>query len=252
MREIKTKILLTLATVMAAGQCPALFADEIRVAAASNFRPAMRVLAKRFEAQSGHKVQLIFGSTGKQYAQIVNGAPFDAFFAADVERPEQLEQEGLAIAGSRYTYALGKLVLWSPKAQFVDPAGKVLESDSFRYLSLASPTLAPYGLAAQQTLESLGLWEKLEPRLVRGENIAQAYQFVSSGTAELGFIAYSQIQNPKRKNKGSYWEVPQSLYTPIEQQAVLLLDTAAGREFLAFTRSWDGLKIISAHGYSVP
>jgi molybdate transport system substrate-binding protein len=227
-------------------------ADEIRVAVASNFRPAMKILAKRFEARSGHQVQLIFGSTGKQYAQIINGAPFDAFFAADIERPLKLEQEGLAISGSRYTYALGKLVLWSPKAHFVDSQGKVLETDSFQHLALANPALAPYGMAAQEVLEALGLWTKLEVKLVRGENTGQTYQFISSGNAELGFIALAQIKHPKKPVKGSYWDIPQELYAPIEQQAVLLIDTPAGREFLEFTRSWDALKIISNFGYSIP
>jgi len=237
--------------VLALG-CSVSLAEEITVAAASNFRPAMRVLAKRFEADTGHKIRLIFGSTGKQYAQIVNGAPFDAFFAADVARPLKLEQEGLAVAGSRYTYALGKLVLWSSQAGFVDDEGKVLQQGTFQRLALANPALAPYGKAAQETLEALGLWESLSDRLVRGENVGQTFQFISSGNAQLGFVAMSQLKHPKNPVKGSYWEVPGQFYQPIEQQAVLLLDTPSGREFLEFTRSWDALKIISASGYSVP
>lgn len=227
-------------------------AAEIRVAVASNFRPAMQVIARRFEILSGHDVILIFGSTGKQYAQIRHGAPFDAFFAADTQHPLQLEQDGTAVAATRFTYAIGKLVLWSPVAGFVDPAGEVLRTGNFKHLAIASPELAPYGLAAQQVLRASGLWESLSDRLVRGENIAQVFQFVTSGSAELGFVAYAQIRQPGKLQKGSYWDIPQALYSPIEQQAVLLRDGEPARAFLLFTQSWEVLKIIATFGYAAP
>jgi len=227
-------------------------AAEIRVAVASNFRPAMQAIAKRFESRTGHKVILIFGSTGKQFAQIQHGAPFDAFFAADSQRPTQLEQDGVAVAGTRFTYAIGKLVLWSPVADYVDAAGNVLKTGDFKHLAIASPELAPYGKAAQQVLQARGLWEPLASRLVRGENIVQAFQFVTSGSAELGFVAYAQIKQRGKPLVGSYWDIPQSLYSPIEQQAVLLRDSEPARDFMQFIQSWEALKIIGASGYTAP
>jgi molybdate transport system substrate-binding protein len=226
-------------------------ADEIRVAAASNFRDAISDLARRFEAQTQHQVTLIFGSTGKQYAQILHGAPFDVFFAADAERPELLEQAGQAIPDSRFAYALGKLALWSPKADFVLPGGAVLTQGAFRYLAIANPDLAPYGKAARETLESLEAWDALSGQIVRGENIAQAFQFVKSGNAELGFVAWSQLQ-AETPLDGSYWLVPQQLHAPIEQQAVLLRENEAARAFLSFMRSEQAMTVIRAHGYDIP
>jgi len=194
----------------------------------------------------------IFGSTGKHYAQIKNGAPFDAFFAADVRRPEHLEKEGVALPGSRFTYAVGKVVLWSPRTGYVDPQASVLERGEFHHLAIANPKFAPYGKAAQEVLQERGLWGRLSGRLVRGENIGQTFQFVNSGNAELGFVAYSQVKRPNQPIEGSFWEVPQALYTPIEQQAVLLKDNEVARAFLSFVRSDEALKIIRDHGYETP
>jgi len=227
-------------------------AGEIRVAVASNFRPTLVEAVTRYEGQSGHAVTLIAGSTGKQYAQIINGAPFDAFFAADVERPRLLENEGRIVPGSRFTYAIGRLVLWSPDSHRVDAEGRILHSAAFDHLAIANPELAPYGAAARQLLQALGLWDALAARLVRGENIAQTFQFVASGNAELGFIARSQIANLEENARGSRWEPDSSLYDPIEQQAVLLRDSPAGREFLAFMRGDEMRALIRAHGYDVP
>ena len=227
-------------------------AEEIRVAAASNFTDAITSIARRFEAITNHKVTLIFGSTGKHYAQIKNGAPFDAFFAADVRRPELLENESVALPGSRFTYAVGKVVLWSPKTGYVDSEGRILESSEFRYLAIANPKLAPYGKAAQEILQARRLWGRLSGRLVRGENIGQTFQFVKSGNAELGFVAYSQVKRPNQPIEGTFWEVPQTLYTSIEQQAVLLKDSVAARAFLSFVRSREALKIIHDYGYDTP
>ena len=227
-------------------------ADIIRVAVASNFNHAITELASRFETTSEHRVTLIFGSTGKHYAQIKHGAPFDLFFAADARRPQLLEEEGLASPGSRFTYALGKLVLWSPQPDLVNPEGKMQKNGTFRYLSIANPKLAPYGRATEEVLQASGLWKSLHGKMVRGENISQALQFVRSGNAELGFVAYSQIKRPGHPVIGSYWEIPQSLYTPITQQAVLLKEGRAARDFLTFMHSEEAQTTIRSFGYSTP
>ena len=224
-------------------------ADEIRVAVASNFNDAIREIVGRFERKTAHEVTLVFGSTGKLYAQIRNGAPFHAFFAADAKRPRLLEEAGLGQPGSRFTYAVGRLALWSPKKAYVDNQGRVLDQGDFRHLALANPRLAPYGRAAREVLEKRRRWLALRDRLVRGENIGQTFQFVRSGNAELGFVAWSQLKRPGQPMTGSWWEVPQALYSPIEQQAVLLQDTSAARAFLAFVRGREALEVIVAYGY---
>jgi molybdate transport system substrate-binding protein len=207
-------------------------------------------LTPRFEEQSGHTLTVISGATGSHYAQIVNGAPFDVFLAADAERPQRLEAEGRAVAGTSFTYALGKLVLWSADATVVDSAGAVLESGTFKHLALANPTLAPYGAAAQETLTALGLWEGVQGKLVRGDNIAQTLQFVQSGNVELGFVAMSQLIDIG--NTGSRWDVPATLYDPIVQQGVLLKDSAPAREFIDFIRSEESRAVIREAGYDLP
>lgn len=227
-------------------------AAEIRVAVASNFMGAMRDIVMRFEQLSGHRVILVPGSTGKHYAQIVRGIPVEVFLAADVERPRRLETEGVAVVGSRFTYALGRLVLWSSRVGYVDSEGEVLARDSFTHLAIANPRLAPYGVAARQILVARGLWQRLQGRLVRGESIAQAYQFVKSGNAELGFIARAQLLRPGHSLRGSWWEVPQALHARIEQQVVLIRDVPAARALLAFLRGTQGREIISRHGYDLP
>lgn len=227
-------------------------ADEIRVAVASNFAETMSAISARFEANTGHEVTLAIGSTGKHYAQIVNGAPFHAFLAADAERPRLLEQKGTGVPGSRFTYAMGRIVLWSPRSGYVDPEGRVLREGTFRHLAIANPRFAPYGRAGQEVLEARGVWEVLKGTTVRGENVAQAFHFVKSGNAELGFVAYSQVKRPGRPIEGSLWEVPRSLYTPIEQQGILLVDNDAARGLLTFLRSDEALKIIRDHGYDTP
>ncbi len=227
-------------------------ADEVLVAVASNFRGTMATLAEGFEAATGHRLVLAAGSTGKHYAQIRSGAPFHAFFAADAERPRLLEQEGRALAGSRFTYALGALVLWSPRPELVDSEGRVLASAQFRRLAIANPELAPYGMAAVQVLGALGLDPSLGGRVVRGENIAQAFQFVRSGNAELGFIARSQWYTGAVRHRGSAWPVPPALHAPIRQQAVLLTDRTAARALLEYVRGEEALRTIEASGYLRP
>lgn len=229
-----------------------IFAAKIRVAVASNFSTAIIAIVREFELTSDHKVILSFGSTGKHYSQIIHGAPFDIFFAADAHRPERLEQEGVAIPESRFTYAMGKLVLWSPIDNYVDSSANILEQGDFRYMAIANPKLAPYGLAAQEVLQALKLWTKLQDRMVRGENISQTLQFIKSGNAELGFVAYSQLIHDKQNIRGSVWIIPQQHYSPIRQQAVLLKDNEANRAFLSFVRSDLALKIIRESGYDTP
>ena len=247
-RKPTAAILAAVALSLAQGQA---MADEVLVAVASNFTGAIKALGERFEQQTGHDVVLSFGSTGKHYAQIRHGAPYHAFFAADVQRPRLLEEEGRIVPGSRYTYAFGRLVLWSPQANRVDANGEILATDGFGRLAIANPRLAPYGVAAQQVLEARGLWDTLQPRLVRGENIGQTYQYVQSGAAALGFVAYSQIRTPETGPAGSAWIVPEDLYAPIEQQAVLLKDTPAARAFMDYVRSEDATGIIEGYGYGV-
>lgn len=226
-------------------------ADTIRVAVASNFSEPIKAIAAKYESHTGHRLILVFGSTGKHYAQIKNGAPFELFLAADRRRPQLLEQQKLAIVGSRFTYARGRLVLWSPRNDYVDAEGKVLESGEYRHLAIANPKLAPYGKAAQEVLESRGLWKTSQRRLVRGESIGQTYQFVRSGNAELGFVAYSQIKRPSHSETGSYWVIPQAFYEPVEQQAVLLKNNAVARDFMSFLQKQEVKTIIRRYGYDV-
>lgn len=228
---------------------PLAVAEEIRIAVASNFAEPLRLLSQQFEQQSGHRMVLVVGSTGKHYAQILHGAPFDAFFAADRRRPELLEQSGAAVTGSRFTYAVGRVVLWSPQDDLVDSAAEVLDRGGFRYLAIANPKLAPYGRAAEEILRARGQWKRLRRQMVRGENIGQAYQFVKSGNAPLGFVAYSQLKRPGVPIEGSWWEPPQSLYRPIEQQAVLLSQKDAARQFFSFMQQELARKQIESFGY---
>ena len=231
-------------------------AAELRIAVASNFAATLGELARTFEEQTGHRLRLSPGSTGKHYAQIRHGAPFDLFFAADARRPRLLEDSGVAVKGSRFTYAQGRLVLWSPRADALKPDHAAipdrLASGDFRRLAIANPKLAPYGRAAREVLQAQGLWSRLRPRLVRGENVGQTIQFVSTGNAELGFVALSQVIPARgQPARGAYWEVPRALYTPILQQAVLIRDSDAAREFLRFVRSAQARALIRAHGYRV-
>lgn len=219
---------------------------------AANFTGAVRALEQAFEAEGPHRVTVSTGATGALYAQIRNGAPFHAFLAADSRRPRRLEEQGNAAAGSRFTYATGRIVLWSPRDGYViGPAS--LHRRDFRHLAIANPRTAPYGLAAKQALRSLGRWEALQERLVRGENIAQAYQYVASGNAELGFVALSQVSGRERPAQGSRWLVPQRHHAPIRQQAVLLeagRHNPAAQAFLDFLRGPRAAAIMARFGYA--
>ena len=197
-------------------------ADEVQVAVAANFVGPMQKIAAQFEIDTGHKAIVVAGATGKFYAQIKNGAPFEVFLAADDETPARLEKEGATVAGSRFTYAIGKLVLWSAKPNVIDAHGEVLKTANFRHLALANPKVAPYGAAALQTLTALGLLASLQPKFVQAENIAQTYQFVATGNATAGFVAMSQVFEAGKLKSGSAWIVPAKLHNPIRQDAVIL------------------------------
>lgn len=227
-------------------------AETLRLAVASNFKNTMRVLLKTYKETTGQTVVASYAATGKHYAQIKHGAPFDIFFAADSERPQRLEQSGEAIKGSRFIYAIGKLVLWSPDSNLIDSQGKVLHQDSFRKLAIANPKHAPYGRAAQQVLQHYGLLPRVESALVYGENVNQALHFVHSGNAQLGFVAFAQIKNNPKKMNGSIWHIPNEAYQSIHQEAVLLQKSPAATAFLNFVKSEAALKMIQSHGYGVP
>ena len=229
---------------------PAL-AGEVKVAVAANFTEPAKEIATRFKAKTGHDATLSFGSSGQFYTQIANGAPFGVFLSADRERPEKAEAEGLGVPGTRFTYATGRLVLFSKTPGLVDGAGAVLRSTRFQKLAIADPKVAPYGLAAVETMTRLGVISAVQPKLVQGTSIAQAYQFIDTGAAELGFVALSQIVNLRG---GSRWLVPQTNHTPIDQQAVLLkvgAEDPAANAFIAFLKTPESKTIIRKYGYEV-
>jgi len=227
--------------------------EEAVVVVAANFSEVADRLEGLFEAGSEHSVTFVVGSTGKLYAQIVHGAPFDAFLAADQERPKRLESEGLAVAGSRFTYAVGRLALWSrDPGRIGDDGASTLRQGEFHLLAIANPALAPYGEAARQALARLHLWAGLQGRIVMGETIGQAHALVASGNADLGLVALSYVLSPRNGVAGSRWDVPPELYAPIRQDAVLLTRAAgneAAREFLSFLRSKRARDVIETYGY---
>jgi len=226
-------------------------AGEVSIGVAANFTDTTRELAKQFEAATGHTVSASFGSTGKLYAQIRNGAPFDVFMAADVRRPALIEQAQPGMPGTRFTYAQGKLALWSPATGAFEDAQSYLAGQPFARLAIANPKTAPYGLAALQVLAHMGQWEALQPKLVRGDSIAQTFQFVVSRNAQAGFVALSQVRS-WNEDKGTLWEVPQTFYQPIDQQ-VILLNRGAGNEaalaWMDFLKSDAAIDIIRSYGY---
>jgi molybdate transport system substrate-binding protein len=234
---------------------PPAFAGEVTVAVASNFLSPFKQLLPVFQKQSGHTVRTVSGSTGKLYAQILHGAPFDVFLAADSERPRLLEKNGQAVPATRFTYAQGKIVLWSADPRRIAADGKnILHRRNFKHLALANPKTAPYGKAAYTTLKKLNLWKSISPTLVQGENISQTFQFVATGNAEVGFVALSQVLDPRLKIKGSQWIVPEHLYDAIDQDAVLLTrgqSQPAARALLQFLKSDTARKLIQSYGYGL-
>jgi len=245
---MKNLLSLLLATCLVT---PAL-ADEVKVAVAANFTAPIQKIAADFEKDTGHKLLVSTGATGAFYAQIKNGAPFEVFLAADDETPAKLEAEGAGVKGSRFTYAIGKLVLWSAKPGYVDAKGEVLKKGGFEHLSLANPKTAPYGAAGVEVLKKLGLYDALQAKIVQGENISQAQQFIASGNAELGFVALSQVWKDGALTSGSGWIVPADQYTTIRQDAILLATGANKPAAVALLKYLQGDKaraVIKSYGY---
>jgi molybdate transport system substrate-binding protein len=248
---VRTKSMGLAAVVLAivlAGR-PAL-AAETQVAVAANFTEPAKAIATAFKAATGHTATLSFGSSGQFYSQMAHGAPYDVFLSADAERPKKAEQDGLGVPGSRFTYAMGRLVLFSKTPGLAD-GGAVLSSGRFNKLSIADPTAAPYGVAAVQTMQRLGVYNAVKPKIVMGTSITQAYQFVDTGAAELGFVALSQVISVPG---GSRWIVPAGDHAPIDQQAILLYtgkDNVAAKAFLAFLKTPTVVAIIRKYGYEV-
>lgn len=229
-------------------------AAEVHVAVAANFTKPMEVIVAEFEKNTGHKVVLAFGTVGKFYSQIKNGAPFEVLVSADDETPIRLERDGFALAETRFTYAIGKLVLYSLDPGLVDGKGNVLKQARFRHLAVANPKLAVYGAAAVEAMNKLGVYNALEQKIVLGENITQTYQFVASGNADLGFVALSQIYRDEKFSPGSYWIVPTDLYPTIRQDAVLLKKgemNPAASALLDYLRSEPAKAVIRAFGYTI-
>jgi molybdate transport system substrate-binding protein len=249
---IRTRLAAILAGVVLAGGfgAPAL-ADDVPVAVAANFTEPAKQIAQAFAARTGHHLVLSFGSSGQFYTQITQGAPFQVLLSADADRPQRIEREGLGVPGARFTYAIGQLVLYSKTPGLVDQGGAVLSRGSFNKIAIADPTAAPYGVAAIQTMTRLGVYRRLAPKIVKGSSITQAYQFVDTGAAELGFVALSQVIDAQG---GSRWMVPASMHAPIDQQAILLFAGAqkpAARAFMQFLRSPEAIAIIKRYGYEV-
>ncbi|ATP45755.1 molybdate ABC transporter substrate-binding protein [Pseudomonas putida] len=230
------------------------WADEVQVAVAANFTAPIQAIAKDFEKDTGHTLVAAYGATGQFYAQIKNGAPFEVFLAADDSTPAKLEQEKEIVPGSRFTYAIGTLALWSAKEGYVDAKGDVLKQNAYKHLSIANPKAAPYGLAATQVLDKLKLTEATQGKIVEGQNITQAFQFVSTGNAELGFVALSQIYKDGKVTSGSAWIVPSNLHDPIRQDAVILnkgKDSAAAKALVEYLKGPKAAAVIKSYGYEL-
>lgn len=226
--------------------------EQVQVAVAANFTAPMKRIADAFEKDTGHRAVMSFGSTGKFYEQITNGAPFDVFLSADDETPAKLEKGGFAVGGTLFTYAIGRLVLWSANPALVDAKADVLAKNDFKRLAIAAPKLAPYGGAALATLNKMGVLSLLQPKLVIGQSVGQAYSMVSTGNAELGFVATSHVFEGGKLKSGSAWVVPAKLHSPLRQDAVLLLrgkSNTAALQLLAFLKSAQAVAIMNSFGY---
>lgn len=248
----KTQALPALLFTALAAMTPHVQAGDVSVAVAANFAGPLAKIGEGFTTATGHTLKVSSGSTGKFYAQIVAGAPFEVLIAADDDTPRKLITEGYGVAGINYTYAIGKLVLWSAQPGYVDDQGAVLTTGTYAHLAIANPKLAPYGRAGTEVLKARGLGEALSPKLVTAESIAQAYQFVATGNAELGFVALSQVAIPGKPVTGSYWLVPPSLYGEIRQDVVLLKSgekNPAAAALLAYLKSPAAKAVIQSYGY---
>ncbi|WP_323160545.1 molybdate ABC transporter substrate-binding protein [Pseudomonas fluorescens] len=243
-----------LASLLAVFAVGAVQAEEVQVAVAANFTAPIQAIAVDFEKDTGHKLVAAYGATGQFYTQIKNGAPFEVLLSADDTTPEKLEKEGDTVKGSRFTYAIGTLALWSAKEGYVDAKGEVLKKNEYQHLSIANPKAAPYGLAATQVLEKLKLTEATKAKIVEGQNITQAYQFVATGNAELGFVALSQIYKDGKVSSGSAWIVPASMHDPIKQDAVILnkgKDNAAAKALVDYLKGPKAATVIKSYGYQL-
>lgn len=243
-----------LATLLAVFTLGSAQAAEVQVAVAANFTAPIQAIAADFEKDTGHKLVAAYGATGQFYTQIKNGAPFEVFLSADDSTPQKLESEGDIVKGSRFTYAIGTLALWSAKDGYVDANGQVLKDNQYQHLSIANPKAAPYGLAATQVLAKLGLTEQVKGKIVEGQNITQAYQFVSTGNAELGFVALSQIYKDGKLTGGSAWIVPAAMHDPIKQDAVILnkgKDNPAAQALVDYLKGPKAAAVIKSYGYQL-
>lgn len=248
--------ILTVCYFIVFGTLSIAWSSEIHVAVASNFYSPFKKIAHQFEKETGHKIRIISGSTGKLFAQIMHGAPFELFLAADQRRPKFLEKNGNIVSGTRFTYALGKITLWSATPNAISGDGKsTLKAKNFSHIAIANPKTAPYGKAALQTMQKLGLWNEVRTLIVQGENIGQTFQFVASQNAKLGFVALSQILDPKNKLEGKRWDVPETFYDPLKQDLVIL---KKGKNNPGANALWEYLKsnaaklIIKKYGYGLP
>lgn len=242
-----------LSTLFAALLATSAQAAEVQVAVAANFTAPMKEIAEHFEKTTGHKVVAAFGPTGGLYTQVANGAPFEVFLSADDTTPARMEQDGLTVEGSRFTYAIGKLVLWSAKEGYVT-GPETLEGNAFAHLAIGNPKTAPYGAAAMEVLGKMAMTDKVGGKLVEGTNITQAYQFVSTGNAELGFVALSQVAKDGKLTSGSAWVVPEDFYAPIRQDAVLLAkgrDNEAAQALLDYLKGPEAAMVIESYGYGL-
>jgi len=231
------------------------FAAEVHVAVASNFAAPMERLAALFHKESGHTLKIDFGSSGKLYAQIRKGAAFDVFLSADEEIPKRLMQEGLAVGGSRFVYATGRLVLWSVQPDLVDENGAILNKGSFAKLAIANPRFSPYGIAAQETLTKLIMWNAIQRKLDKGDDLTETYRLAATERADLAFIALSQVMREGKVREGSWWLVPPTLHNPIRQSAVLLSgaqDETAAKAFLVFLKGEKARTVMRGFGYELP
>jgi len=251
---MKFRFTLLLAGLVLAVSSLSTQAAEVQVAVAANFTAPMQKIAAEFEKDTGHKALLAFGATGKFYAQIKNGAPFQVFLAADDKTPARLEAEGDTVPGSRFTYAIGTLVLWSAQPGMVDDQGDVLKKGQFKHLAMTNPKTAPYGAAAVAVLTKMGLLDAIEPKFVTGENVSQTYQFIATGNAELGFVALSQVMMDGKLTGGSAWIVPSNLHQPIRQDAVVLSsgkDQPAAKALVEYLKGDKAAAIIKSYGYAL-
>lgn len=227
-------------------------AEEFNVAVATNFRETLKNIVQTFEKSTGHKAIITADATGKLYAQIKSVAIFDVFLSADIQTPKLIEADGLGVANTRFTYAIGNLLLWSSQKGLIDSKGEILRNGKFAHLALPDPKIGPYGVAAQEAMEKLGVWQPLQPKLWLRQSMTDTYKVVVSGEAELGFMALSML-NPRQQSEGSMWVVPKNLYTPLEQQVILLSkENQAALDFLAYLKGPQARMAIESSGYSVP